>query len=260
MNPSNAYGFSSVAAPVVYRSLPILESWTPVTRNENDTFDGVKASKVKEASAACPVTRRDPSKYNLPCVMFEGQVSCPMTQDKIDLEELQAKLSAFCKTCDLEKSSTKCEFNCVAEAADGNEQCKFVVSVWYSMATGKYLVQPERHAGCPFFFNQLMNKIGNNPRTQRNQLFRCPALPAELIEENSKLEDESCVDSAIRLATSPIQEQRVLGMEVLADLMAENPRMRDVFKELNGFQRLSEMEKDPNDLVKRAYSRIMVCV
>jgi hypothetical protein len=193
-----------------------------------------------------------------PCISYSNQITCPIVRDSIDLEEILSKLSEVCKSCELRRTANVCEFQCSAQAGDGWEQCKFTVSVWHAPHSGKYLLQADRLSGCPFFFNQLVAKsLGGGKAGEQRKLFRCPKLPESMMEDSTP--DQACVDSAIRLATSTWYEQRVQGIEVLADLIAENPRLLEVFKGLNGFERIAALRSDVNDHVQRAYSRILVC-
>jgi hypothetical protein len=185
-------------------------------------------------------------------------------KDDVDLDDLQAKLTAACSDCKLNRTRTSCEFVCTAQADDGNEQCKFALNLWQvpsgeEGAMGKYLIQVDRCAGCPYFFRQVLARMFDAPDSKKKPktLFRVPRLPECMCDEGSGIRPE-CVESAISLATSEVYEQRLQGAKVLADLCSEkNPTFAELFKAANGPARISKLQSDENCCVKRAVARVL---
>jgi hypothetical protein len=206
-----------------------------------------------------------PARGKFPVVPFPGMIQNPVVKEDLDVEELQRKLVSVCASCDFKNTSSVCEFSCTAQAEDGNEQCKFVMSLWSApQCPRKCIIQVDRHAGCPFFFRQIIAKVVGAPCansetcTKKPRLFRAPALPESLKEESKP--ELSSVESAIALATSNVYEQRVQGAVVLADLCTQSTEFASVFKSVNGIERIATLQHDSNSYVQRAVSRILVNV
>jgi hypothetical protein len=205
------------------------------------------------------------SAKKFPAVPFSGMLQNPIVKEDVNVEELHQKLKSVCASCEFTNTSTLCEFSCTAQAEDGNEQCKFIVSLWSAPhCDRKCLIQIDRHAGCPFFFRQLLVRIGGAPcaasetSAKKPKLFRAPALPESLKEEMSM--EPTAVESAISLATSNVYEQRVQGAVVLADLCTQSPEFASLFKSINGVERIACLKNDSNSYVQRAVTRILVNV
>jgi hypothetical protein len=224
----------------------------------------VVQQKSKSAATQEQVAPLAP-RCKFPVVPFPGMLQNPLVKEDCNVEELHRKLVSVCASCEFKNTPSICEFICVAQAEDGSEQCKFVVNLWSSPhCPNKCFIQVDRHAGCPFFFRQVLCKVVGSPCAEsetcakKPRLFRAPALPESLKEESKP--DTSSVESAIALATSNVYEQRVQGAVVLADLCTQSPEFASVFKSVNGLERISMLHNDSNSYVQRAVSRILVNV
>ena len=247
---------STSSSRTVYRSLPVAAS--PVQFSRMGEMPSAPAKQTASFSTSAPIKPA----YKFPAVPFECMLQNPLIKEEVDVEELQRTLSKVCATCELRRTPSICELSCTAMAEDGNEQCKFTISIWTTHHE-KILLQVDRLSGCPFFFRQtiaktLMGKLPEQCKLKR--LFRAPPLPESLKDESPSEVDVSSVESAIAQAISEVHEQRIQGALVLADLCAENPNFASVFKSINGVERIACLKNDSNSYVKRAVSRILVSV
>jgi hypothetical protein len=227
----------------------------------NKDFRTVQEPFVQQTKAQEPKPLR-----RFPIAPFPGMIQNPIVKVDVNVEELHKALSSVCASCDLKSTATVCEFTCLAQAEDGNEQCRFVVSLFGVPNCPKTcIIQVDRHSGCPFFFRQVVTKTIGTPCSEsksaprKPNLFRAPKLPESLSDDESK-PDASSVESVIALATSNIFEQRTQGALVLADLCAESSAFALAFKEANGVEKISCLKNDSNSYVQRAVSRILVNV
>jgi len=248
----------------------------PQVQVSQPLFSKTSPSELFPSSAAKPevvlrVSQQVQDKpVRFPVAPFSGLVQNPIVKENVDVHEVETLLRAVCSTVEFRCTASTCEFVCVAEAHDGNEQCKFAVSFWgIPHSPSKCLIQVDRHAGCPFFFRQIVSKTVGTPCSngdsceskskQAPRLFRAPKLPEAFTEEKAPV-DSAAVESAIALATSNIHEQRLQGALVLADLCAESKGFSEVFKSVNGVERIACLKTDSNSYIQRAVSRILVSV
>jgi len=256
----------------VYRSLPISASLLARNASSSSTAETVPAS-IKESLIAAErksVAEKAPASASsaipFPPVPI-ASLAHPMSVwlDEFDLEVTRAKLAAVCSTCELRKTASTCEYVCSAQLEDGNENCRFTLNVWRvpegeEGALGKYLIQVDRNAGCPYLFRQVLAKAFDAPEILKStgkKLFRALPLPECLCDEGAGIRRE-CVESAISLATSDLYEQRVQGVLTLASLCSEkNPTFSSLFTAANGPQRIGKLQGESDCVIKRAVARIL---
>ena len=248
----------------VYRSLPV--SASVLARNSNSaTLDSVptlaKTAAANESSTKAANAPQIPyPPVPLTCLCMNNSI----WRDEIDLEATLKKLQAICSRCELRRTASTCEFVCQAQAQDGNEQCSFNINVWAvpegeEGAHGKYVIQVDRCAGCPYFFRTTVAKAFDVPESHKpcNKLFRVPKLPECFNDDGEGIHME-CVENALSLATSDMYEQRIQGVCTLANLCSENnPKFTSLFKSADGPRRISTLKSDSDCCIKRAVSKIL---
>jgi hypothetical protein len=241
---------ASPAAAPVYRSIPITTSAASFDRlrTERDLVFNCKVTPIERV--------QETQKNQLPVVPFVSLLEGAFYRDNVDLGDIQQKLSGVCSSCVLTQNDSVCEFDCLAEAKDGNEVCKFSVNLWSQSAAPSCVIQVDRHAGCPYFFKKIIAQTINEMDSSNLKMFRVPKLPDSMVDEETI--DAQFVENIIALAISELLEERLSGLLVLANLCSADPRFISVFKDLNGIERLTPLRTDSNVYVQKALSRILV--
>jgi len=246
--------------PVVYRSLPVAA--TAVNPIATGPIVVKQQAGTESSSSTTSSNAEDPTSIPFPPVPVASLQNGAIWKDQVNLTEIEKMLSSTCSACKLERTSSSCEFRCKATAEDGNEECDFTLNLWAvpegeEGAMGKYLIQVDRSAGCPYVFKNVIAKTFNVPINQGPHSFRVPQLPACVCDQGKGIRFE-CVERAIALATSDAFEQRVQGANVLADLCSmNNPVFVSMFKAANGPARMGPLLEDSDAGVRRAAAKVL---
>jgi len=265
---------TTAPTPTVYRSLAVTSpaAAVPSTLASNRVqVDKVSSlvetppkSSAVSASDSLFTTTDSANAIPTPPVPVACLSNGAIWKNEVDIAELQKKLAKYCSRCELRRTPQTCEFDCLAEASDGVEECNFIVNLWSvpegeEGALGRFLIQIDRCSGCPFFFKDILAKTFNVLRTEeqpQKKLFRPLQLPECMCDSGSGIKRE-CLENLIKLATSDVFEQRVQGVLALADLCARDKNFAAVFKSVDGPNRIAKLQNDSDCCIKRAVARIL---